>query len=100
MLKWAKYLSQKVSPNQIAHLLKYYRELNWVDQETEEKMLSYFEGSKIEFDNEDLMEPDMIITEDGKIITEDSEESWKITMEDHTKSLEFIGKIKNGAPIE
>lgn len=99
MLKWAKYLSDKVSQTQIGNLLDYYKDLGWIDEGIQEKMLNYFQGSRIDVTEDEMFEPDMIITEDGKVITEESDDAWKITMDDHTKSLEFIGKIKTNAEI-
>jgi len=100
MLKWAKYLSIKVSPSQVHKLLEYYRGLGWIDPDTEDKMLTYFDGSRIDAQDEDMMDSDTIITEDGKVITEESEDAWKMSMDDHSKSLEFIGKVKSNAPID
>jgi archaellum component FlaD/FlaE len=100
MLKWAKYISAKVRPSQVHKLLDYYRELGWIDKDIEEKMLTYFDGSKLDSQGEDMFDSDTIITEDGKVITEESEDAWKMSMDDHSKSLEFIGKIKSDSPIE
>ncbi len=99
MLKWAKYLSVKVSSNQVHKLLGYYRNLGWIENEMEEKMLTYFDGSRID-QTEDMMDSDTIITEDGKVLTEESEDAWKMSMDDHSKSLEYIGKIKSKTPID
>jgi archaellum component FlaD/FlaE len=100
MLKWAKYISAKVRPSQFHKLLDYYRELGWINKDIEEKMLTYFDGAKLDSGSEDLIDSDTIITEDGKVITEESEDAWKMSMDDHSKSLEYIGKIKSDSPIE
>ena len=42
----------------------------------------------------------VFVGEDGKVITEESEDAWKMSMDDHSKSLEYIGKIKSDSPIE
>ena len=100
MLKWAKYISAKVRPSQVHKLLDYYRDLGWIDKDIEEKMLTYFDGSRLDSQGEDMIDSDTIITEDGKVITEESEDAWKMSMDDHSKSLEYIGKIKNNSPFD
>lgn len=92
MLKWAQFLLGKVRPRHIPELLAYYRSLNWIDAETEVKMLDYLEGSKM-IGGDDDMEGDTIITEDGKVIKDSDPEAWKLSVEDHSKSLEYIENI-------
>jgi archaellum component FlaD/FlaE len=96
MLKWAKYLSEKVRPSQVPKLLRYYKELDWIDGAMEEKMLTYLEGSRIQ--GGEAGDEDTIITEDGKVMTSEPEDGWKMNIEDHSRSLEFIGKIKSDSP--
>ena len=100
MLKWAKYISIKVRPSQVHKLLDYYRDIGWINKDIEEKMLTYFDGARLDSQGEDMIDSDTIITEDGKVITEESEDAWKMSMDDHSKSLEYIGKIKSDSPIE
>ena len=46
----------------------------------------------------DAADEDTIITEDGKVLTSEPEDGWKMNIEDNSKSLEFIGKIKSDSP--
>jgi hypothetical protein len=78
ILRWIKYLTDKVGPGGLGRTLDYYRKMNWIDESIIQRINEASKGTTtpekdIEFDNED---------------------SWRMDPEDHIKSLEFIKKIK------
>lgn len=84
-LKWIEFLSEKTKQSQIPNLLAYYKKIGWIDDEIENKVLTYLSGSKSE-----IIEG----LEDEEVIVEEDEDAWKLSIDDHSKSLIFIEKIK------
>jgi len=80
------YLSEKTKQNQIPNLLSYYKKIGWINDEIENKVLTYLSGSKSEIIAD--LESDEVLEE------EDLEDSWKLSLDEHTKSLVFIERIK------
>lgn len=85
-LKWIEFLNEKTKQNQIPNLLSYYKKIGWIDDEIENKVLTYLSGSKTE-----LIEG---LEEDEVLVEEEDEEAWKLSIDEHTKSLVFIERIK------
>jgi archaellum component FlaD/FlaE len=92
ILKWTQFLLERVPQESIPNLMEYYRNLGWIDEEVEAKVKTYLEGAKPVAPPIEAIETagDMLITADGKAMGLDQ---WKLTIEDHTKSLEFIEKL-------
>jgi archaellum component FlaD/FlaE len=92
ILKWTQFLLERVPQESIPNLMEYYRNLGWIDEEVEAKVKTYLEGAKPVAPPIEAIETagDMLITADGKAMGLDQ---WKLTIEDHAKSLEFIEKL-------
>jgi archaellum component FlaC len=78
ILRWIKYLTDKVGPQGIGRTLEYYRRMNWIDDTIIKRIQEASRGTS-------APESDAVF---------DGEESWRLDPEDHIKSLEFIKKIK------
>lgn len=91
ILKWLKFLQGKMRAEDIPNLLKYYRELGWINENIEVETLNFLTGSKIE---STLVggEEDIYLDENGTIIGD--EEGWKLSIEDHANSLEYIREVQ------
>lgn len=85
-LKWIEYLGEKTKQNQIPNLLSYYKKIGWINDEIENKVLTYLSGSKSEIIDD--------IDSDEVLEEEELEDSWKLSIDEHTKSLVFIERIK------
>ncbi len=90
VLGWVKFLVSKVRQEDIPNLLKYYREIGWINEEIEITTMNFLTGAKSE-PNLDLTEGDIYISEDGTVIGQT--DGWKLSIEDHSKSLEFVEEI-------
>jgi len=93
ILKWTEFLLNKVDHVKIPDLLSYYRRLGWIEGKVEDKVTSYLQGSMAHKRprKEYEFEGDMLITADGQSVPD--EDLWKLSLEDHSTSLQFIEKI-------
>jgi archaellum component FlaD/FlaE len=78
ILRWIKYLTDKVGTHQLGRTLDYYRRMNWIDETIIQRINEASKGT----------------TAPEKYVEFDGEDSWRLDPEDHIKSLEFIKKIK------
>ncbi|MFO8109184.1 MAG: FlaD/FlaE family flagellar protein [Thermoplasmata archaeon] len=88
MIDWIDFLHKKTGRN-IGEVLAYYEELGWIEESLKENILSYSKGIKADISEDG----DLIIGEDGEV--ESDEIDWRLSPEDHKKSLRFIRSIKN-----
>ena len=95
VLKWIKFLLSKIRQEDIPNLLKYYREIGWINEDVEITTMNFLTGAKSE-PNLDLMEGDIYISEDGTVIGQS--DGWKLSVEDHSRSLEYIEEIQKYYP--
>jgi len=75
LLGWAEYLLEKLSRKNIVRLLDYYRGVGWIDDELYERTLSALFGVESPPGTENI-------------------ENWRLSVEDHVKSLLFLSTIK------
>jgi archaellum component FlaC len=90
VLKWVQFLTSKIRQDDIPNLLKYYREIDWINEDIEITTMNFLTGAKSE-PNLEHMEGDIYISEDGAVIGQS--DGWKLSIEDHSKSLEYIEEI-------
>jgi len=90
VLKWVQFLTSKIRQEDIPNLLKYYREIDWINEDIEITTMNFLTGAKSE-PSLDHMEGDIYISEDGAVIGQS--DGWKLSIEDHSKSLEYIEEI-------
>ena len=90
VLKWVQFLTSKIRQEDIPNLLKYYREIDWINEDIEITTMNFLTGAKSE-PNLEHMEGDIYISEDGAVIGQS--DGWKLSIEDHSKSLEYIEEI-------
>ncbi len=90
VLKWIQFLTSKIRQEDIPNLLKYYREIDWINEDIEITTMNFLTGAKSE-PNLEHMEGDIYISEDGAVIGQS--DGWKLSIEDHSKSLEYIEEI-------
>jgi len=112
-LRWVEFLFERVKRNKISALLDYYEDIGWISNEVKSNIMAYARGTvqDISAYDPDLEEdplgdvdlPDDVHTLDDKgmiahrkfrKITE-----WKLSAEDHLKSLLFIKKM-SGSRID
>jgi len=90
VLKWVQFLTSKIRQEDIPNLLRYYREIGWINEEIEITTMNFLTGAKSE-PNLDVAEGDIYISEDGTVIGQT--DGWKLSIEDHAKSLEYVEDI-------
>ncbi len=95
LMKWTEFLLTKVGPEDLPLLLDYYKDLGWIDDMIVQKVMAYLSGVK---GVEPVSRPavggvDMLVGEDGLKVPD--KDGWKLDMEDHTRSLEFLEFIRN-----
>ncbi len=76
-IKWTEFMLEKVGPSNIRKLLEYYRNLRWISDRVVSKIMHQVKG----FDTEKI-EPEY--------------DDWRMSTDDHMKTLVFLEKIKGG----
>lgn len=79
ILRWTKFLIDKVGKEGLEKILVYYQDLGWIDDDLTDRVVDIARGTPSHARKDDT----------GKKI------SWKMDAEDHVKSLEFIRKIRS-----
>jgi len=99
VLRWIEFLFERVPRTKISLVLDYYQKLGWISSEVRSQLLNYARGEvadvlKYEPPMNDTEEG--LLTGSGNMISEDYKpvDSWRLSAEDHLKSLLFIFKIK------
>ncbi len=90
MIDWIDFLQTKTRGN-IEEALDYYRELKWISKDLKNNIMTFKKGLKLDNNNG---HGDTIVKEDGDIEREKGD--WKLSPQDHKKSLRYIEDIKNG----
>ncbi len=76
-IKWTEFMLEKVGANNIRKLLEYYRDMRWISDRVMNKILHQVLGLNTES-------------------IEAEYDTWKMSTDDHMKTLVFIEKIKGG----
>lgn len=94
IMKWMEFLKSRIPTIEIPNLLDYYKEIGWIDDTIESRIMSYLKSTM--FENVPI---DKFVTPEGEILPLDRDESdaWKLTLEDNMRSLMFIQRIKGRA---
>jgi archaellum component FlaD/FlaE len=92
-VKWAEFLLERIPKSKISALLDHYIEIGWLDEEIKARVEETIKGI-----NE--INLGIHVTE-GEGAGEDEDERkkldwWKLPIDDHVKSLQFIEKIRGG----
>jgi hypothetical protein len=77
ILRWTKFLMEKVGKEGLEKTLDYYVDLGWIDEDLTDKVLEIARG-----------------TVGPRVHTEGKKATWRMDAEDHVKSLEFIRRVR------
>jgi archaellum component FlaD/FlaE len=77
ILRWTKFLMDKVGKEGLERTLDYYVDLGWIDEDLTDKVLEIARG-----------------TVGPKVHPEGKKVTWRMDAEDHVKSLEFIRRVR------
>jgi archaellum component FlaC len=77
ILRWTKFLIEKIGKEGLEKTLDYYVDLGWIDEDLTEKVLEIARG-----------------TAGSRIHAEGKKVTWRMDAEDHVKSLEFVRRIR------
>jgi len=78
VLRWTKFLIDRVGKEGLEKVLNYYIDLEWIDQDLKDRVLELAKGTPTRLKKGDVRK----------------KKSWKMDAEDHVKSLEYIRKVK------
>jgi archaellum component FlaD/FlaE len=78
ILRWTKFLIERVGKEGLEKTLDYYEDLGWIDEDLIEKVLEIARG-----------------TVGPRVPTEGKKVTWRMDAEDHVKSLEFVRRIRS-----
>jgi len=103
VMRWIEFLMERVVRDKISLVLDYYKDIGWISEDVKSTVMSYARG-----ENQDVTRMDMNVgdfEEDNPIpfpsqITEFRRvDDWRLTAEDHLKSLLFVQMIA-GIPVD
>ena len=114
VMRWLRFLSDRVDPAGLPRLLDYYFRINWISGEMLAELVKIAEGTNgyeppatdafVDEDVEDhelLLEKEPVKGLESLVAKEDDAKrgEWRLTPEDHIKSWMFIMELKN-EPID
>lgn len=102
VMRWIEFLMERVVRDKISLVLDYYKDIGWISEDVKSTIMSYARG-----ENQDITRMDMNLGdfEDDSIpmpsqVTEYRRvDDWRLTAEDHLKSLLFVQMIA-GLPVD
>jgi len=103
VMRWIEFLMERVVRDKISLVLDYYKDIGWISEDVKSTVMSYARG-----ENQDVSRMDMNVgdfEEENPIpfpsqITEFRRvDDWRLTAEDHLKSLLFVQMIA-GIPVD
>ena len=103
VMRWIEFLMERVVRDKISLVLDYYKDIGWISEDVKSTVMSYARG-----ENQDVTRMDMNVgdfEEENPIpfpsqITEFRRvDDWRLTAEDHLKSLLFVQMIA-GIPVD
>ncbi len=103
VMRWIEFLMERVVRDKISLVLDYYKDIGWISEDVKSTVMSYARG-----ENQDVTRMDMNVgdfEEENQIpfpsqITEFRRvDDWRLTAEDHLKSLLFVQMIA-GIPVD
>ncbi len=77
-MRWIEYLLERVDLADLPQVLDYYRKINWISNEVKADILWKIKGIKIE----------------KKIQKSDAKDGWRLSINDHLKTLMFIEMLR------
>jgi len=107
VMRWIEFLFERVKRNRIVALLDYYEDIGWISSQVKSDIMAYARGEvqdviAYEPDLDDSM-ASLEVDDDSEQILDDkgtpvrphyrSMDDWKLSAEDHLKSLLFVKKI-------
>jgi len=103
VLRWIEFLLERVVRDKISLVLDYYKDIGWISENVKSTVMSYARG-----ENQDVMGMDLNLSEfadaaDIQLPSQATEyrrvDDWRLTAEDHLKSLLFVQMIA-GIPVD
>jgi len=99
VLRWIEFMLERVSRDKVSCLLNYYREIGWLSDQAKSQVMAFARGEIQDVNNYNPEEADKeIFTVEGTHLeigtVYQSASDWRLTAEEHLKSLLFILKIK------
>lgn len=98
VLRWIEFMFERVTRERISALLDYYKDIGWISDKVKSQIMAYARG---EIQNVLSFEPD---ESDENVLLETSAKQpsdykkvsdWRLSADDHLKSLLFVTKIAN-----
>jgi len=107
LMRWVEFLFERVKRDKIPVLLGYYQDIGWISPEAKSDIMAYARGevqdvNAYEPELDDSMAPFVLDENDNPILDDRGTpamphyrpmDDWKLSAEDHLKSLLFIKKI-------
>ena len=103
VMRWIEFLLERVVRDKISLVLDYYKDIGWISEDVKSTVMSYARG-----ENQDVMamglnlgefEPPEIQLPPSRATEYRRVDDWRLTAEDHLKSLLFVQMIA-GIPVD
>ncbi len=105
VMRWIEFLMERVVRDKLSLVLDYYKDIGWISEDVKSTIMSYARGENQDVTRMDMNLGDFQDFEDDNIpmpsqVTEYRRvDDWRLTAEDHLKSLLFVQMIA-GIPVD
>jgi len=94
VLRWIEFMFERVKRDKISLLLDYYKDCGWISDEVKAQVMSYARGEIQDVTSYEPEEDLLALDKEGDFPQDYKKvEDWRLSAEDHLKSLLFIEKI-------
>jgi flagellar protein FlaD len=87
IMRWIEFMFERVKRDKITLLLDYYKSIGWISEEVKAEIMSHARGTVQDVSKYNDISAEEVKAEYHRI------EDWRLSAEDHLKSLLFIEKI-------
>jgi len=109
VMRWLRFLSDRVDTSGLPRLLEYYRQIDWISGDAMEELIRIAEGTRgyeplnmDALDEEEVEEHELLLEKEpakdagaSEEDTETGQKEWRLMPEDHVKSWMFLMELKN-----
>jgi len=96
VMRWIEFLFERIQRDKISLVLDYYRDLGWISEDVKSEIMAYARGEMqdvTKYMEHEEVQDDAIEEEPAPPFGYKKVEDWRLSADDHLKSLLFIMKI-------
>jgi len=97
VMRWIEFLFERTTRDKISLVLDYYKDIGWISEDVKSEIMAYARGEMQDVTKYLAHEEtkDIIPSEMSSTVSYKKVDDWRLSAEDHLKSLLFIMKVAN-----